>query len=156
METDEALVVCKDCNEDVPKDWRFCINCGAPLTGENQLTSNQQFKNKKLSHNYIIISDSFFAADEQTVDTKADSAIDMVTSDTVAVVTSNTVEVTTSDIEESIEITKSNKPLASSPPTPVHIGNSSSVKFTTASLYVFRKCSVICGRSTKRKLYTEQ
>ena len=66
------------------------------------------------------------------MDTKVDSAIEVVTSDTLAVVTSHdhTVEVATSDIEESIkEITKSNKPLAS-PTTSDHIGNSSSVKFT--------------------------
>ena len=41
METAETLIViCEDCSERVPKDWRYCINCGAKLTGKNQLTSN--------------------------------------------------------------------------------------------------------------------
>ena len=145
METDKALVTCKDCGKDVPKDWRFCIMCGAQLAVENQLTRNQQFKSKPNTPQQV---------NEQSVEAEVESTIEVVTSgltsDTVTVVTGDTTEVTLSDIEDSVEeiAAEHNKPLAS-PTTPGQTGDSDSVKFTLASLYVCRKrgrkYTVKCG-----------
>ena len=88
------------------------------------------------------------------MNTKVDAAIEVVTSHTVAGVTGHIVEVTVSDIEDSIEeIAKSNKPPVS-PTTAGHIGNLISVKFTTASLDVCRKCTGKRGRRTKGMWFT--
>ena len=125
METDkrrdETLVICKDCGKDVPKDWRFCIMCGAQLVVENQ-----QHKSEANTPQNV---------EQFSVEVKVESTIEVAASDTVAVVTGDTAEVTPSDIEESIEeiASEPNKPLAS----PTTSGKpSSSVKWHSITVRV--------------------
>ena len=134
---DETLVICKDCGKDVPIDWRFCIKCGVQLAVENQLARNQQFKSEANTSQHV---------DEQSVEAKMDSTIEVVTSDltiasdTVAVVTGDTTGVTLSGIEDSTEkiTAERNKPLAL-PTTPGKAVDSSSAFI--ALLYACRKCT---------------
>ena len=153
METDETLVICKECGENVPKDWRFCIKCGAHLTFENQPVPNQLFKGIKastLQRSSQHISGLFLAADiKQTVGQKVSSAI--------KVVTGNTAEVAAGDIEDSIEqvaVESTVKPRTSSCTASGHTGKAkegSSDQFTIYGTTVCRKCRVKCCRRTERR-----